>query len=125
MDRPEEPNEVLSADTREVLASVAKMASSIGWVDSSRDEQRRMRELLRLFSETESRDELGIGQMRDAFSDMLFPGTSTLHTRPRYLLIVPWCYIEASRHGLSGDRWKSRVDKNERTVIATLRAAGE
>lgn len=58
------------------------MGSQLSWLDSSRAEQQRMRELLNMFSEQESRDELGIGQVRDAFGDLLFPGTSTLHTRP-------------------------------------------
>lgn len=57
----------------------------------------RRSELLRLFSDQESRDELGIGQVRDAIGDRLFPGTSTLHTRARYLVIVPWCYEAAAR----------------------------
>lgn len=73
------------------------MASGLSWLDSSRDDQNRMRELLKLFSDAESRDELGVGQVRDAFSDLLFPGTSVLQTRARYLLIVPWCHQEAQR----------------------------
>ncbi len=84
-----------------------------------------MRELLGLFAETESRDELGIGQVRDAFSDLLFPGTSTLHTRARYLLIVPWCYQEAERRDLHGASLIRRVEHNERRVIASLKAAGQ
>ncbi|MFE9182741.1 DUF6361 family protein [Micromonospora haikouensis] len=63
------------------------MTSRLSWLDTSREDQQRMRELLKLFSDTESRDELGIGQVRDAFSDLLFPGTSVLQNRARYLLI--------------------------------------
>ncbi|GAB3171892.1 hypothetical protein FHX75_1592 [Micromonospora palomenae] len=96
------------------------MASGLSWLDSSRDDQQRIRELLKLFSDTESRDELGIGQVRDAFSDLLFPGTSVLQTRARYLLIVPWCYQEAQRRGLRGDRLAAQVDRNERKVIDAL-----
>lgn len=50
------------------------MPSTIAWLDLSREEQRRMREVINLFSQTESRDELGIGQVRDSFSDQLFRG---------------------------------------------------
>jgi hypothetical protein len=35
-----------------------------------------MREIVNLFSERESRDELGVGQVRDALCDALWPGTS-------------------------------------------------
>ena len=34
-----------------------------------------------MFTQSESRDELGIGQIRDAFSETLFPGTSVIQTR--------------------------------------------
>lgn len=36
-------------------------------------------------------------QFRDALSDGLFPGTSVLLTRARYLLFVPWAFIRAGR----------------------------
>jgi hypothetical protein len=100
------------------------VASYFAWLDSSRDEQRRMRELLNLFTETESRDELGIGQVRDAFSDRLFPGTSTLHTRARYLLIVPWCFQEAEQRGLRGTPRVVRAERNERLVLGHLKQSG-
>ena len=43
-----------------------------------------------MFSQAESRDELGLGQISNALSDTLFPGTSVLLTRARYLLFIPW-----------------------------------
>ena len=44
-------------------------------------------------------DELGLGAVRDSFSDLLFPGTSTIQTRACYFLLVPWalCRLEQSR----------------------------
>lgn len=63
--------------------------STVAWLDTSADEQRRVRDLIALFEETESRDELGIDQIRDVLSDVLFPGTSVLQTRARYFLLVP------------------------------------
>ncbi|WP_041316998.1 DUF6361 family protein [Mycolicibacter sinensis] len=62
------------------------MTSLIAWLDASSEDQRRMREIVGLFSERESRDELGIGQVRDALSDLMWPGTSVLFTRARYFL---------------------------------------
>lgn len=67
----------------------------LAWLDHSAEDQRRVRDILRLFSDTESRDELGLGQIRDAYSDTLFPGTSVLLTRARYLLFIPWCFQAA------------------------------
>lgn len=65
--------------------------SLIAWLDADTDDQARMREIVKLFTDRDSRDELGLGQVRDAISDGLFPGTSVLLTRARYLLLVPWC----------------------------------
>lgn len=92
------------------------MGSLIAWLDSSADEQRRMREIVALFGASEGRDELGLGQIRDAVSDALFPGTSTLHTRARYALLVPWCFELAA-----GARDpKRRLEELERGLIGTL-----
>jgi hypothetical protein len=96
----------------------------IAWLDASREDQRRMREIVNLFTQSESRDELGIGQVRDAFSDSLFPGTSTLHTRARYLLFVPWCFVAAVAKGGTAARGERRVEDNERALIAGLQDLG-
>ena len=64
----------------------------LAWVDYSQADQRRAREIVAMFSQRESRDELGLGRIRDALSETLFPGTSVLLTRARYLLLVPWLF---------------------------------
>jgi len=58
-----------------------------------------MRQAVALFEEKDTRDELGIGSIRDAFADELFPGTSVIQTRLRYTLLVPWLYarLESDR----------------------------
>lgn len=63
--------------------------SCIGWIDFSSDDRARVREVLALLKEQGTLDELGIGQVRDAFSDLLFPGFSTIQTRARYFLAIP------------------------------------
>lgn len=76
-----------------------------------------MREIIRLFSDRDSRDELGLGQIRDAISDGLFPGTSTLLTRARYLLFVPWCLQKAAQRP---DPVKE-ADRYERLLIGAIK----
>ncbi len=44
-----------------------------------------MRELIEMLSNPDSPDNLGIGEVRDAFEDLLIPGISTVQTRARYL----------------------------------------
>ena len=70
------------------------MASSLSWIDFSAADRERMRRSMALFQDRETRDELGLGTIRDAFSDALFPGTSTIMTLLRYFLFVPWIYRE-------------------------------
>ncbi len=36
------------------------MPSTVGWLDQSEEHQRKMREVIDLFSDTDSRDDLGI-----------------------------------------------------------------
>ncbi len=84
-----------------------------------------MREIVNLFSERESRDELGIGQTRDAISDLLWPGTSTLFTRARYFLFIPWCFRAAAERHRDVAKATTLEDRNERRLIGALTAAGE
>lgn len=66
--------------------------SAFVWLDYSERERRKMLDFVDVFREHDTRDELGIGSVRDAFADMLFPGTSTIMTRARYFLLVAWTY---------------------------------
>lgn len=63
--------------------------SSIGWVDFSSEDRQRVQDVLALLKEKGTLDELGIGQVRDAYSDCLFPGFSTIQTSARYFLAIP------------------------------------
>lgn len=96
------------------------MASTIAWLDSSPDEQRRMRELIALFTEKETLDELGIGQIRDVFSNTLFPGTSVIQTRARYLLLVPWAFMKAAEGRRRRGTVAERADWIQRRTVETL-----
>ncbi|MGV9673363.1 DUF6361 family protein [Gordonia sp. NPDC003504] len=94
--------------------------SSIAWLDTSPEDERRMREIVRLFSDTGTLDDLGIGQVRDGLADLMFPGTSTIHARPRYFLIVPWTFQRAaSRH--TGTAITSKANDEERKLIEVMR----
>lgn len=98
------------------------MPSTIGWLDTTAEQQRIAREMVELFMMSESRDELGIGQIRDVFSDWLFPGTSVLQTRARYFVLVPWCY-QVAEHRARRNRRKT-IDEHaedvQREMVATM-----
>ncbi len=64
--------------------------STLSWIAFDENERRRARRIIALFEEKQTRDELGLGPIRDSISDLLFPGTTTIQTRLRYMLFVPW-----------------------------------
>jgi len=76
--------------------------------------------VLALFTENESRDELGIGSVRDAIADNLFPGTSTIQTRLRYMLLLPWMYRELEKRKLSPTAFATEARKFELSMIEPL-----
>lgn len=80
--------------------------------------------MARALQQKESRDELGIGSIRDAIAETLFPGTSTLHTRARYFLFIPWAYQRAaarpSRSGLA-----ERLREEEGDLITCLKVTAD
>ena len=68
------------------------MPSSFAWLDHSESDRRKALDVVDLFREQGTRDELGIGTVRDALADSLFPGISTIQTRAKYFLFIPWIY---------------------------------
>ncbi len=73
--------------------------STFTWLQFDEEQCRRARELVRALSEPGTLDSLGIGTIRDGFANILFPGTSTIQTRVRYFLLVPWAiqHVQAGR----------------------------
>ncbi len=75
------------------------MQATLTWLDLTASDRDKMRRVLDLFNEQGTLDEMGLGNLRDAISDALFPGTSYIQTRLRYVLFIPWIYqrLEARR----------------------------
>ncbi|AIU88965.1 DUF6361 family protein [Pectobacterium odoriferum] len=96
------------------------MASALGWLDHDADAQAKTLNILALFQQKESRDELGIGVIRDSFSERLFPGTSTIQTRLRYMLFVPWIYQRLENKRISAVNFGTQADRDERALIIPL-----
>lgn len=96
-------------------------ASTFTWLQFDSDQAQRARELVQALSEPGTLDSLGIGAIRDGFADILFPGTSTLHTRARYFLLVPWAleYV-AARKPRTADAYDKRLRETERRIIESL-----
>jgi hypothetical protein len=90
------------------------------WIDYDQTERDRVNRILELFLEKESRDELGLGSVRDSFADLLFPGTSTIQTRLRYMLFVPWIYRSLEEKKVSSEVFASKADSLERELVQPL-----
>lgn len=71
--------------------------SFLTWVDFDSDQKKKMAEVIRLFSDQGVRDELGFGTVRDVIADKLFPGTSTIQTRAKYFLLVPYIFLQLQK----------------------------
>jgi hypothetical protein len=99
------------------------VSSPLVWLDFSAAEQRKIRDVLQYFEEKGTVDDLGLGTIRDVFSNALFPGTSVIQTRARYFLFIPWILIEAQR------RWPQQmIGKSadmERKLIEALRTGSD
>ena len=70
------------------------MEPTLTWIDLTASDRDKMRRVLDLFNEPGTRDEMGIDSVRQALSDALFPGVSYLHRRLRYVLFIPWMYLQ-------------------------------
>lgn len=96
------------------------MPSSLTWLDHDNAARERSLRILALFKEKESRDELGIGGIRDAIADRLFPGTSTIQTRLRYTLLVPWVYQSLESRRVSASQFAARARQEELALVGPL-----
>ena len=102
------------------------MTTTISWVDHDEQAQRRARRFLDEFTEKSAVDELGLGVVRDALAEALYPGTSTLHRRPRYLLFIAWTYRDLAHGTLSGAAAIKRgADDEHRVRRALMKHYGE
>jgi hypothetical protein len=100
------------------------LISSIVWLDHDDEQQQKMREAIQLFRDEGAIDELGLGRIRDALSERMFPGTSVLWGRARYLLIVPWFFqaLESGK-GSPGDA-DERSRRLFRKIASELKGSG-
>jgi len=97
----------------------------IGWIDYGSRDRNKILSVLGLLSQPEAVDELGIGVIRDGFADVLFPGTSTIQTRAKYFLIVPYLLMELEREpGLTPKKLLELLAKAELELIPILSKNG-
>ena len=99
--------------------------SSLAWIDFDEAERQRSQRIMALFEEKESRDELGLGSIRDSVADHLFPGTSTIQTRLRYMLFIPWLFSLLESSNSPESQLSAEARKLEIMLADALRTGGE
>ena len=97
------------------------MNSFFSWLDYSEHDRQKMLEAIAVFGERTTRDELGIGVVRDIFADVFFPGISTIQTSAKYFLLVPWTFQLLEQKGVSAakaSQWTRNLEIKTSQVLA-------
>ena len=101
------------------------MASTLTWLDYSERDRRRALDVIDLFRETGTVDELGLASVRDSFSDLFFPGTSTIQTRACYFLLVPWTLVRLERKRIASSKAAEWARREELLLSSRLLRGGD
>ena len=101
------------------------MRSALTWLDYSERDRRNALAVIDLFRETGTVDELGLAGVRDSFSDLFFPGTSTIQTRACYFLLVPWTCLEVERLKVASSQAPRRARRAELELNQRLREGND
>ena len=93
----------------------------LGWIDFSREERNKVMATLDLLSTTTALDELGIGTLRDRYADILFPGISTIQTRAKYFVIIPYIFKLAESQNFKRVSdiipWVNKIEDNLVSIL--------
>ena len=98
--------------------------SFFGWLDYDERDAQLMHQVCAAFDEKDTVDSLGLGVIRDSISDQLFPGITTIQTRARYFLFVPWICGILESEGTSPVQFNKRIGELEVELIESLRHIG-
>src|SRR5687767_12767631 len=101
------------------------VVSSFAWLDFSESDRQKTLDVIDLFREKGTVDELGLGTIRDAIADLLFPGTSTIMTRARYYLLIPWIYLRHEKKKTPSSEIVQAARKDEIALIEALIKGGD
>ncbi|MCX6842876.1 MAG: DUF6361 family protein [candidate division WOR-3 bacterium] len=101
------------------------LSSAFTWLDYSEKHRRQMLDAINLLGERDTRDELGVGTIRDAISDLLVPGINTIQTRARYFLFIPWIYQRLERKRVRSADFARKARDCEADLVEALLESGE
>lgn len=93
------------------------MASQIGWIDFSPRHRDRVRKFMDLMGMGGIVDELGVGVIRDAISNKVFPGFSTLYTRAKYFFITPYILEDRDNIAKQDKDYFKKAERESNEII--------
>lgn len=98
----------------------------IGFIDFSREERNKVLATLKMLGTQTALDELGIGVIRDAYADILFPGISTIQTRAKYFVLIPYLFDKASSQNLANgnEHYRWLINTEDKLVDVLIRNSG-
>ncbi len=105
------------------MAAVSLGTSGLGWLELSPAALRRMRQELAGEGE-ETVDDMGVLALHVGYADKFFPGTSVLHTRPRYLFFTCWNLLYLKKAGTTAAAFAREKAACEMWVTKQLRQTG-
>ena len=93
----------------------------ISWIDFSDKDRKKVMDVLEIIHDSQAVDELGIGLIRDHFADIFFPGTSTIQTRAKYFLLIPYIFKDLEKEKIKTTRdFMDKLDKKEEKCARLL-----
>ncbi|MDE5628653.1 MAG: hypothetical protein K2I69_03740 [Muribaculaceae bacterium] len=93
----------------------------LGFVSFNQDALNRANKVMKLLQGQGAVDELGLGRIRDAFSNTMFPGMSVLQTHAKYFLLLPALYAHLEKTRIADVREaRSIVRDNEIKITYRL-----
>lgn len=82
-------------------------------------------DVIAMFKESDARNELGPGAIKDGLADHFFPGTSTVQTRSRDFYFVPRIYRSLEGRKTPAHTIADRVRRLEVQLIEKLLVSSE
>ena len=93
----------------------------IGWIDFSKSERDKVASVIEGLRKKGVLDELGIAQIRDGFANLFFPGTTTIQTRAKYFLMVPYIFKSLESNSIKDyDKLKKELEGLEKECAIKL-----
>lgn len=98
--------------------------SEFAWLVADQAASDEVDAMLKALAEPGMLDPLGLGSVRDALANQLAPGVSTIQTRLRYFLFIPWILRRIERDEIATPAFAQRLRHDEAKLIECLKPVG-